>query len=223
MSENAEFIAFTSSCGGVGTSSLAIAAGRILSRLYELRVLYINFDRLSDKCGPEGGADRSDFFKPVVLDCNWSSFKDRAIVKDEYELSYLKCKEITNPLQSGVNNPQLLLERMSKEYDVVLLDIPFSSVCLEEFLPLCEHVVLCYGTAGPAEYKYIDLTKAFLKDCFSRTVIYEFFCERDEYSFEDTGPDIHGEYGAHVRELLSRIGILKFKSVPNTGEMQCFL
>lgn len=223
MSENAAFIAVTSFCGGVGTSSLAVAIGRILSRLHDLNVLYIACDRLSEKCGPEGGADRSDFFKATVLNCSWNDFIERAVAKDEYELSYIKCNEIINPLQGGLKLPRLFLERASKGYDVVILDIPSNSVCAGDFLPLCEHIVLCYGTAGVVECKYIDLAADILKECFPKAFLHEFFCEHDEYSFEDGSPDIHGEYGAHVRELIRRIGILKTKSLPNPGDPGCCL
>jgi len=210
MNGKARFIAVTSGCGGVGTSSLAVALGRVLSRLNEKRVLYITFDFLASKCDIPGGATRRDFLEyyqnlifaegPGTIDIS------EDIVCDSYGLNYLKCDAGINPLHLGIDNIPAFLINLNIEYDAVILDVPCNNMTGITIFPLCEDIVMNYGIARRHQKKYCDDFMDLLDLICRDSKLHSFESATDLDSFTNGDVDIHGEFGAGVRRLAAELG-----------------
>ena len=211
MVTNPRFIAVSSACGGVGTSSLAVALGRVLTRLYERKVLYVSFDFLADKSMMQGGAGRRDFLEyyQKTIQPNGSQSIDfiKDIVTDFYGLDYFKCDEGINPLNFNIDNLPEFIMSLNMNYDALILDVPCSNITGLKLFPVCEDIVVNYGISRPHQKKYCDNFTDFLGRVSPQSVLHRFSCGFDEFSFRDGDVDIHGEFGAEVRKLAEEIGI----------------
>ena len=210
MNGNARFIAVTSGCGGVGTTSLAVALGRILARLHEMNVLYVSFELLSSKSSMPGGMSERDFleyYEDIIVNREKKKIDiTDDVVTDSYGLNYLKCDGVFNPMHSAMSNVDAFLIQMNLNYDAVILDVPVNSAKGLILFPLCESVVMNYGTAQPHRKKYCDEFLKFIMPFCHESRFHSFSCGFDEFSFKDGDVDIHGEFGAEVRRLAAEIG-----------------
>ena len=210
MNGNARFIAVTSGCGGVGTTSLAVALGRVLSRLNEKNVLYVSLELLSSKSNMPGGMSERDFlecYENIMVNAEKKEFDISSdVMTDPYGLKYLKCDDVFNPLHSAISSIDTFLIQMNLDYDAVILDVPVNSALGFTLFPLCENVVMNYGIAQPHRKKYCDEFLKLIMNFCQESRFHNFSCGFDDFSFKDGDVDIHGEFGAEVRRLAAEIG-----------------
>lgn len=210
MNAGARFIAVTSGCGGVGTSSLAVALGRVLARINEKSVLYITFDFLASKCEIPGGSSRRDFleyYQKVILQEGQGKIDiSEDVITDAYGLNYLKCDAGINPLHLGIDNISDFLLKLNLDFDAVILDVPCNNMTGITVFPLCEDIVLNYGISKPHQVKYCDDFFDLLNLICHDSNLHRFVCGIDSFSFENGDADIHGEFGSEVRRLAEELG-----------------
>lgn len=211
MKLESKLIGITSGCGGVGTSSLALVLGRSLSRLFEKRVLLLSFDLLSVKNFASGGKDRLEFYGLYQSLVNNSDNQDEIaiedyIVSDEYGLNYIKSESGINVFFTGFNDIELLLEKFSSVYDVIILDIPSCQLKGLTLLPNCDAVIMNYGIAKQHQYIYCDEYLSFIRTFCPDSSIEKFTSSEDHVGFMDGEADIHGEFGSEVRRLAQKLG-----------------
>ena len=199
------FIGFSSGCGGSGQSSSAIALGRIYSRLYGFKTVYVSFDRFSFGRS-HTDADLPDLEKLVYHLMSDGSLSREQIMdtvsEDEYGLSGFRIRSGANPLCTGEFKYLygfLLAIAESGLFERAVLDIPYNHVFAGELLSLCEKkIIVC----GPDERSRVlsDTALAFFPG--KKELL---FHEQDEFSFDDGVVDIHGQFGAEVREIAEKI------------------
>jgi len=216
MEASSRFIGITSACGGVGTSSLAVTLGRILSRLNEKNVLYISFDCLPSKCEVKSGMSRRDIYDIYCKAGNGDfnaciSTEEKIIsdfiVKDDYGLNYLKVEAKINPFHKGIPDNDGFLLQCNLNYEFVILDVPSGSFAGVSVFNLCEDLIVNEGIAKPYQKKYCDDCYELLKILAPASRLHRFAAGIDAASFENGNVDIHGEYGSEVRKLVTQLGI----------------
>ncbi len=213
MKGEAKFIGITSGCGGIGTSSLALALGRSLSRFFNKKVLLLSFDLLASKspsAGCASGASRKDFFNYYQKMISGAEETENSlsdfIVSDEYGLDHLKSDSGINVLHTGFEHLEDVLKNFDPVYAVVLLDVPCSQLKGLTMLPVCENIIMNYGIAKAYQYRYCDEYTEFLKLLCPDAIINKFISHEDPESFAEGELDIHGEFGSEVRALAEKLG-----------------
>jgi len=212
---NSRFIGITSGCGGCGTSSLAIALGRILSRLKGMNVLYVTFDFMSSKCEHPGGMTRRDYYdfylgKTINSEVESLDYKSDVLfktVKDSYGLNYLKSDDYINPMLSCYEEIETFLVDFNIQYDLVILDIPCNSMVGLKITRLCEDIIINEGICKPFQKIYCEQHLKFLKNIAVDSKFTIFTAGFDENSFNNGDVDIHGEFGSEVRALAENLGL----------------
>lgn len=204
MQGNARFVGFTSGCGGCGTTSAALAYGRSLSRLEGKNVLYISFDFLCSKCLGDGKASKKDLYNVIVAGEEPNVLRNE-IVEDCFGLKYMSFSDIVNPLHLNSKDLDFLFTNLSINFDVVILDVPSNSIMNVEVLPYCEDIVVVYGYNNRV-HKYCDDEFSYVTQLCLDSVPHKFYSDYDEESFLDDTVEIHGSFGAKVRELATQIG-----------------
>lgn len=211
----------TSGAGGSGTSSLAVALGRILARLDEHRPLLISFHRFSaEEAGERQG--RADLFRRYLYrltgtDRPCSGMLGRCTYLDHYGLAHFSYGKQENPLAHLTENEIVdLLQHVAGYglYSHILLDIPAEVSHWRPLMRCCEHHIVNYG---PCERRYAqsDRVRESLEllcledhtDAERRIVCFKPMFDEAGFSKEawNGGPDIHGQYGAEVRGLADRL------------------
>jgi hypothetical protein len=218
---DAVFWGFTSGVGGSGTTSLAVAAGRILSRLLETQVLLASFDRF---------ASESDFrFEPGSLSVGQCLYRitgedpipgnmfPGCLQKDAYDLRRLGGAGEENPLCfAGEEDLYRLFRHIAScgSFRHVLLDIPSGISSWKSLMRMCERQIVNFGWRacrhGPSaalEDALRELSEGDGIDPERR--IFPFRPLEDPDSFlRDPGGidvDIHGQFGSEVRSLVDRM------------------
>ena len=199
------FVGMTSVCGGSGLSSSAIALGRIYSRLYGFKTLYIPFDRFAFY-GSDQVPDTLDLQKLVYYSLSGKEISARDlksyIYADEYGLLSFRSGALFNPLCTddfkGIYG-FLSAAAESGLFERVILDIPYNCAFVRELLSVCEKKII---VAGPDERgRRLSEKAAEYFPGKKEMLVHEY----DEFSFENGQVDIHGQFGAEVREIAERI------------------
>lgn len=213
QSADTVFIGFTSTDGGVGTSSAAAVFSRISAKLGNLRTLVIGFDGLSHKMSPvkSGG----EYVKNTFLDIRQGKRADEvledAVVKDEFGVAFLTDAGFFNPLPMlDSDDLYFCMDQIagSKLYDIVILDFPFRSIEAVKISSMCEYLVFCsdYRKNGRASAElFRKAFEGFSSDMPAKPGLIIFSPEEDRESFSSWGADLHGQFGAEVRELASEL------------------
>lgn len=216
------FIGFTSGSGGVGTSTSAVILGRILSRLYSRKTLYIAFERSNpfDYAfsfeSPNLPLDHL-LYRISTGDCACFKLINEYAGKDSYGLYAMSVQSCLNPLALGTEDDVFQLLSVIAEYgnyDRVVLDVPFDFVYWKNIMRLCEKQVIHYGfrehchvASDRAKGEMEELCE--LDHINAEDRILELRTLRDEDSFiiseHGFDVDIHGQLGAEVRELADRL------------------
>ncbi len=206
LPEDCVFVAMTAGCGGCGLSSSAIALGRIYSRLYGFRTLYVSLSRLCRQAFYDSAqgqdAYRADSLVMQILSGSADrSAIERCVQKDEYGLHHFTTSSLLNPFcLTGAEQQLSLLAALCAEggFERTILDIPPDHPALFELLAASEKRAVVFGP---------DETR---RGCCERLLsavpgAAELVHEWDPDSFGPEGADIHGQFGAEVRELAQRL------------------
>lgn len=216
------FWGLTSGVGGSGTSSLAIATGRILSRLHGMKVLLIGFGRFicngSDfHTQPDSRSVGQFLYRVSAGECLSVDLLQACCRKDAFDLTLLCGPDKENPLCFADEEDLYQLMRHIARYggfQRVLLDVPAEISCWKNLMRLCERQIVNFGCQmhrfGPSEIQADILRDRCLADGADPDArIYTFHPLEDQDSFlpDQQGSDvnIHGQFGAEVRELVDRM------------------
>lgn len=203
MDKNARFVAFTSGCGGIGTTSAALVLGRSLSRLCEKKVLFVSFDLISSKAGSFGMETAALYDLYSKPDGNF----EELLKSDEYEMCFLSCNSYINPFCVGLKAAESFVLDASHNYDYVIIDVPCNSKEGLLFLSCCEDVIVNFGNGDSYVGRICGAFADFLKILCPESRISHLEYGYDEASFEDGRVDIHGEFGSEVRAFAEKLGI----------------
>lgn len=215
------FWGFTSGAGGSGTTSLAVAAGRVLCRLQGSKALLLSFSRFS-------GGDRDYGFEPGGLSAAQYLYRvategtlpdgllQNCVQKDAYDLCRLGVSGTENPLCFAAEEDLYRLLRHAAScggFAHILLDIPSGIPCWKSLMRLCERQIVNFG-CRPHRFPSSEALEDTLKGlCESdgidpRHRIFSFRPMEDPDSFPQYAwggdVDIHGQFGAEVRALVDR-------------------
>ena len=72
-------------------------------------------------------------------------------------------------------------------------------------LPYCEDIVVVYGF-NKKVYKYCDDEVSYVSQLCLDSKPHKFYSDYDQESFAEDTVEIHGAFGAKVRELAAQIG-----------------
>jgi len=216
------FWGFTSGVGGSGTSSLAQAAGRILSRLHGMEVLLVRFGRFVRN----EGACRFDTNDPSLGQCLYRivsgdimrvKLSSEYCKRDPFELNLLGGPDRENPLCFAEEEDLYqLLHHIARHGDFqhVLLDVPAEIFCWKNLMRLCERQIVNFGCL-PHRFAPSEVQEEVLRECCQADGsdpvfrIFPFRPMEDPDSFppalQEDGADIHGQFGAEVRDLVDRM------------------
>ena len=202
-------------CGGSGLTASAVALGRVCSRLYGHRTLYLSLCRFNRDpfatrpgSGQEGTAghasDTPDAQKLVLRLLSGEACLAEAetyIQSDEYGLCYFSSPALINPFcpDDARGLFELLAELSSLgRFDRCVLDIPADHPALFELMAACEERVVVFG---PDETRRAGSEALLARIPGAAGLRHEW----DPGSFTEGLPDIHGQFGAEVRELAQRL------------------
>ncbi len=218
---NTAFWGFTSGVGGSGTSSLALAAGRILARLYRSDVLLISFDGFAVRDNRSEGESstslRELLYRIACGEGLTTELLQTHCRKDAYDLYQLGGADRMNPLcRADAEELYRLLRQiaLSRAYQKVLLDIPPAFSCWKELMRMCEKKVVNFGflghRSGPSGCQTEVLRECCLDDGAEPDgSVYVFRPMEDPVTFLPErcpeGVDIHGQFGSEVRALVDRM------------------
>ena len=218
------FIGITSGAGGTGVSSLAVCMGRILARLYEKSVLYVSFEAYKPLqyafSFPEAAYSLDELLYRIVAHENSGrSILKNCLSKDSFDLQTIGHRGNISPLVNAEEEDvyQFLYFLAScGMFDVIVLDVPSSFAHYTSVMRMCERQVINFGCNV---HRYIPslLLKGELEDLCSYELkavqehIFEFKPLWDDVSFilAESGfdVDIHGQFGAEVRELVNSMEV----------------
>ena len=188
---------FLSGAGGSGTTSAAIAMGRIYTELYGYKTLYLSFDRLALKSGLSAENSMINVYNMVfgqefVINGN-------VFAQDSSGLFYMGTKGIVNPV--GFLNGAMaasLIDRLSGRFERMVLDIPYNWEGAMDLIDLCDNIAVCFGWQQE-RWSLSEVLSEHYKGIRDR--VFEFRPFFDEYGTED----IYGQFGSEVRALAQQI------------------
>ena len=208
--ETIEFVCFTSACGGTGCSSSAVSLARIMSKLRKKRVLVLSLDTLAEKMYPPSALKTKTVFDTGLQYGRGQTLK-LPLSTDDFGVSYVHDKGFINPFHMLDERAlETVLENVSRsrDYDMVILDIPYKMPLSEKLITCCEKVVVVFGYL-PYQIKHNDSFLRHLelniKALKFRPLLYSFAAMEDRESFEDGEVDIHDQFGAEVRQLAEEL------------------
>ena len=179
---------FLSGAGGSGTTSAAIAMGRIYTELYGYKTLYLSFDKLALKSGLSAEDSMINVYNMIFgqeFMINGSVF-----AQDSSGLFYMGTKGIVNPV--GFLNGAMaasLIDRLSGRYNWEgAMDL----------IDLCDNIAVCFGWQQE-RWPLSEVLSEHYKGIRDR--VFEFRPFFDEYGTED----IYGQFGSEVRALAQQI------------------
>ena len=207
-------ICFTSPCGGSGCTSASMSLARIASAHYEKRVLFLSFDVISEKMAPVFGSEIEHGRVSIGISLgrgNLAQMLTVPVKKDEFGVSYISYPGYFNPFHNiSEKDIKRVIEHIcsSELFDLLILDIPFGNSISERICLCCEDVILVSG--------YLEDQKTYLKgfkDMFQREIdsmskrasLHIFEPSEDKDSFADRDVDLHGQFGAEVRQLAEKL------------------
>ncbi len=209
---NTIFIGFTSTVGGAGTSSTAVVFSRITAKLWGKKLLLISFDGISSKMSPVCGA--GGFVKEIFVSLRSGGDAGKLLetaARDEFNVSYLTDAGYFNPLpELSADDLNYCMDKISScgIFDIVVLDFPFRGIRAVEWSSLCEKVVFCTGrsVSGKADKDgFCRSMELFTAEMPEKPSFLFFTPGEDPESFSEGIVDIHGQFGAEVRELASEL------------------
>ena len=172
----------------VSVSTVAIVMARLYSRIMDKRIMYISFDALG---GP------SDAFVYELL--AKGNVDLTLLAKDAFNVIGVENEPAArlNPLRklsTGEVKSFLRLAGTSDQYDLIVMNVPLASPHWELCMKVSEVTVAVGDCAG------VDaISKIYDAETKSAGHLQVFeYCDRDE-------PDIYGELGARVRDLILEI------------------
>lgn len=218
------FIGVTSGAGGTGTSALAICMGRVLSRLYGKRVLYVSFEpykarfyAFSFRCAAHC-ADKLLYHLASKGEHCTLPLNDY-LSEDAYGLkcieSGLKSSSFLNVDEEEVYQFLHYIAR-SGEFEFVILDVPCSFLHYKAIMQMCEKQIMnfgwkkhCYIPSALAKDELCALCDYSTNAVGKRLFEFKPFDDPDSFILTDDGfdIDIHGQFGAEVRALVDRMEI----------------
>ena len=204
------FVVITAGRGGSGASSAARAAGRIFSRIYGLKSLYISFEPFI-RSGSSSHASEIFIHRALSDRADEDSLKS-ALETDIFGLSAFIIPSGRNPfcLDDFDQVYRVLLCAATLDcFDRVLLDVPCGMPMLHDIMSLCEHRVFVSGYTDKTDAAE-DPVYSELKDRAGQTessggALHILRLSCDEDSFLGDTVDIHGQFGAEVRGLAQEI------------------
>ena len=212
--ENIEFICFTSPLGGCGCSSAAWTLGRIASKIFKRKVLIISLESLKIKLLPRSAvrSEKGNIFSGIYCgSSNYGMALEFPLYRDEFGVSYMASEEYFNPL-CNISEDELnsFFETISSsnEFDLVILDIPLRRPSFEKYIFCCEKAVIISGYIREKRWVSDDFLAHLESDASElkeSPVFFKFAAEEEKESFTDDDVDIHGQFGAEVRELADEL------------------
>lgn len=220
--EEVMFIGVTSGSGGIGTSAVTVILGRILSRLYGRKVLYVSL-------GKSGPSDYAFGFEPASLclgrllyqlntqnEDGCRPLNDYA-GKDAYGLYALCPGSDVNPLATGSREDVFhCLGAIAAYggYERVLLDVPFDFIYWQDIMRMCEKQIIHYGfreycrrAADKVRDELVELCDTDGLEPERRMIELRTLWDEDSFIFGEEGfdVDIHGQLGGEVRAVAENL------------------
>lgn len=208
-----KFYGFTSDVGGAGTSSAAVVFSRIASALWGKRILVVSFDGISRKMAPvrNRGSYAKGLFVTLRSDQTGKEIPEEYLCRDEFGVAYVTDAGFFNPLSElSAEDLYFCMNRiaLSGQFDAVVLDYPFQSLRSVEISSLCEKIVVCCGRNCTGKTDRQTFRENFLKyaeEMPEKPLLHFFNPDEDRESFAEDIVDIHGQFGAEVRELAAEL------------------
>lgn len=214
MENNMDLICFTGVFGGAGCTSSTRTLARIATKLYKKNVLCLSFDSLSLKMAPlQMPACSAKAWLSKVCSGQIEAVKDEQYyVKDDFGVFYVSDKYFFNPIPECVpEDIRTVFEAIKNSgcFDCLVIDLPYKYKICDFSAGFCSsiYIVEPYYThsKGPCAALMEHFKHCFCSNGNSGPRIKIFSPMEDKESFYDSDVDIHGQFGAEVRELASEL------------------
>lgn len=214
MGNRIELICFTGVFGGAGCTSSARALARIACKLYKKRVLCLSFDCLSIKMAPlqRNGASAKAWLSRIAAGQTEAIKDDNFYVRDDFGVCYISDKYFFNPLPESLpEDIRAVFEALNDSgcFDCLIIDLPYKYEICDHAAGFCSSIYIVDPYYAHSKGPSMALMEHF-KSCLRSNVSSEprikiFSPMEDKESFYDSDVDIHGQFGAEVRELASEL------------------
>jgi len=174
--QNCMFVCFCSANGGVGVSAASLTFARILSRIEEKKVFYLNTTPIA--------------FLPE---------------EDEFGVHSMVSSGMNPVFDKSEHDMVQLLKAKSEQFDVLVIDTSFSVCQFRTLFTYSDKTVIVFSPERGCRKTEVlfDALQDISKNGGGE--VYDFRPSYDEGSFSAGKIDIHGEFGSEVRELAKRL------------------